>query len=554
MALSYFFPPSVARVASRAGRSSLVLAASVAFLFPVSAGAGTDTDAARWTTAAALAVCGALLLVGRGRWSVAAAAFAALAAGALLAPAPWLLGFGAIACLYVATALVPRPAVGAAGADAPGSAAGDGAGDADGDHARHEGREVLDSIAIALVLALVVREFAFEAFKIPTGSMQPTILGDDRVSGRHGDRLLAFKGTFSDPERWQIVVFKYPLFRQTNYIKRLVGLPGEHLELIDGDVYVDGAIVAKPDSVQEVMWQRVVRGAERPEGTFELDPKGGWTFGGGAARLDAAPGSERWIVTTAALKHDLRGSFDVEGLDLAEGGALLVRCEGADRRVTLEVRRDAMFVTAPGRDRVELGLGGADRLGRDFRLGLASSDRIVRVFVDGRMVARMETADAPNESGAERGAFAVGGVAAKATLREFVLEEDVQYTAQSDYKTEFRIPDDGFVMLGDNTASSQDSRAWKANVVKHRDGRTFVAPDDARLDDENKVRTFRSRPDGGVDFVDVDGISRSFAKGEYEVERGVPQPYARRRDLVGPAFFVFFPFPPFGDFRPRFLR
>lgn len=56
------------------------------------------------------------------------------------------------------------------------------------------------------------------------------------------------------PRRWDVVVFKYPTEPQTNYIKRLIGLPGETIELIDGDVFVDGRIARKPRYAQHTLW------------------------------------------------------------------------------------------------------------------------------------------------------------------------------------------------------------------------------------------------------------------------------------------------------------
>jgi hypothetical protein len=148
----------------------------------------------------------------------------------------------------------------------------------------------------------------------------------------------------------------------------------------------------------------------------------------------------------------------------------------------------------------------------------------------------------------------VGARGLRATIRNLVAENDVQY---SKGPRSWDIPADGYLMLGDNTDWSRDSREWNANEVVTKDGRTFVAPVQARLseDDLSDRTVWRPRGDGGVDFVDSHGIERHLSKDEIaEIRPNVPQPFARRDDLVGRAFFVFFPFPPFGDFRPRFLR
>lgn len=104
------------------------------------------------------------------------------------------------------------------------------------------GKELL----IALVLALVIRAGVAEARKVPTPSMVPTV--------QPGDRLLAEKVTyyFSQPHRGDIVVFTPPfapeqpalvrfLGLQDDYLKRVIGLPGETVEVRDGQVFIDGS-------------------------------------------------------------------------------------------------------------------------------------------------------------------------------------------------------------------------------------------------------------------------------------------------------------------------
>ena len=113
-------------------------------------------------------------------------------------------------------------------------------------------REYFESILIAVVLALFARTFVVQAFKIPTGSMEPNLLV--------GDHLLVNKFIFSpslsslerallpnrDIRRGDIVVFKYPEEPDRDFIKRVIGLPGETIELRDKKVYVNGAAIDEP--------------------------------------------------------------------------------------------------------------------------------------------------------------------------------------------------------------------------------------------------------------------------------------------------------------------
>jgi signal peptidase I len=188
-------------------------------------------------------------------------------------------------------------------------------------------KETIESILVAFILAFIFRAFVVEAFVIPTGSMAPTLLGahmrfqcpdcgwtfDVNYSARnesedeemrtppdayptadiycpncgyhiaspqgqaaaaipvnYGDRILVLKYLYllHPPRRWDVVVFKAPddplkSHYQVNYIKRLVGLPGERLMVLDGDVYIWNAsanrweIPKKPRSAQEALWRLV---------------------------------------------------------------------------------------------------------------------------------------------------------------------------------------------------------------------------------------------------------------------------------------------------------
>lgn len=74
-----------------------------------------------------------------------------------------------------------------------------------------------------------------------------------------GDQIFVLKSVyqFFKPKRWDVIVFKNPTEPQINYIKRCIGLPGETIQIIDGDVFVDGQIQRKPDKVQEELWMTV---------------------------------------------------------------------------------------------------------------------------------------------------------------------------------------------------------------------------------------------------------------------------------------------------------
>ncbi len=156
------------------------------------------------------------------------------------------------------------------------------------------------SIAMPLIAIFVVRPYVYEAYLIPTNGMAPTILGDHweapcpkcgqpaygmpfdskfdlppegvpMVCSKElqtvyieirpqthggGDRILACK--LLTPERWDLIVFRYPEDPSFNYVKRLVGLPGEKLEIRDGAVWINGEKLDPPESIRGIPYSPTI--------------------------------------------------------------------------------------------------------------------------------------------------------------------------------------------------------------------------------------------------------------------------------------------------------
>jgi signal peptidase I len=113
-------------------------------------------------------------------------------------------------------------------------------------------REYFESIVVAVILALFIRTFVVQAFKIPTGSMEENLLiGDHLLVNKfvYGptatpleDRVLPI----GDISRGDVIVFKYPVEPDRDFIKRVIGLPGETVEVRDRKVYINGAPIDEP--------------------------------------------------------------------------------------------------------------------------------------------------------------------------------------------------------------------------------------------------------------------------------------------------------------------
>lgn len=143
---------------------------------------------------------------------------------------------------------------------------------------RSEIREWTESIIIALILALLIRTFIVQAFKIPSGSMIPTFEIGDRIFVNkfiYGTRI-----PFTDirlpavrqPQRGDIIVFVSPETPNKDFVKRLIALEGETIEIKNGNIYINGKEIDHPMSVRSNYYYN--RGDYGKEGEAITVPKG----------------------------------------------------------------------------------------------------------------------------------------------------------------------------------------------------------------------------------------------------------------------------------------
>ena len=119
---------------------------------------------------------------------------------------------------------------------------------------------ILDNIKTlfyALIIAVIIRSFFIQPFYIPSSSMEPTLLVGDRLfvtkysygyskhSFPFSPPILSKRILFSKPQRGDVIVFKTPADNRTDYIKRLIGLPGDEIQFIDSNLYINNSEVLK---------------------------------------------------------------------------------------------------------------------------------------------------------------------------------------------------------------------------------------------------------------------------------------------------------------------
>ena len=128
------------------------------------------------------------------------------------------------------------------------------------------GKEIFEWVKIivsAALIAFVLNTFIIANSEVPSGSMENTIMTGDRVIGSR----LSYR--FEDPKRGDIAIFRFPDNEKIYYVKRIIGLPGETVDIIDGKVYIDGSDIPLDEPyIREPMIPEAPMHFEVPEGSY----------------------------------------------------------------------------------------------------------------------------------------------------------------------------------------------------------------------------------------------------------------------------------------------
>lgn len=304
-----------------------------------------------------------------------------------------------------------------------------------------------------------------------------------------GNRILVDRTAYSwrSPRRWETVVLRSPDDPETLCVKRVVGLPGETVNLSDGDLVIDGRVVAKPVRTQRVLAVAVADAKDAAE-RWRAEREGTWTFRD--ARWVHPAGRKHvtdWLAyhhvepTTAAGKSEspiLDGSptDQSESRRLNPVADVLLRCKihgavdgacylrarsrGDDFRVSLPLGTGAVRLSHNGnRVRAARVAGGHHE---SLAVELVVSDHKLRVLLAGKPALEYEFEPIPREDSDEGSILSIGASESALEVDEIDVSRDVYYTQAPRNPRQYRLSADEYFVLGDNSPHSVDSRQWAA--------------------------------------------------------------------------------------------
>jgi len=417
-------------------------------------------------------------------------------------------------------------------------------------------RRFLETAILFLAVVGVLRAIAMEPFGVPTGSMAPTLAGnhkkctcprcgypivvgsnlaggnDIQTSARAystawcpncyynhldlgvipetaGDRLLVDKNIFEmrRPRRWEVAVFRCPSDLTKPYVKRVAGLPGEKVQIRDGDVYINGELARKTLEESRAMRIPVFDQNYAPDGDgWKLR----WRAGSpNANALLQDPGTRfqnkelhwddvddevfHWLVyrhwlLDEQMEEPVRDVFGYNGgasrselnfvhdfqvefaLEVHQGaGVFAVGLRDGHDDVQIEIPcgpdaqpgRKLRIVSSDGTELVE-GPAFTLPMGQAHRIEMAFVDRRVSLAIDGREVmAPMDLEPVRDRKPVSRPVW-LGAKSMSASVSDFRIYRDIHYTAtgRNGIHEAWPLGADEYFMLGDNSANSEDSRYW----------------------------------------------------------------------------------------------
>ena len=461
-------------------------------------------------------------------------------------------------------------------------------------------RDNIEAVTVSIVTIVLFKYFVLEAYKIPTGSMQPTLMGNTETG--IFDRVLVdkFSYHYRDPVRFEVVVFKYPLNRAQNFIKRIIGMPGEELEIRDGDLFRrdldeggsgtrEWQVLRRPRTIEDEQlrrldlskdWQLQGQGWGRDgddivgtgPGRAEFPPLPKNPFEVPSIRDGYTDGYPRSLIAKIDTRN--KGSHANEVSDLRVKTSVRADADTKEVRLVLrEGKRRFRFIlpgpTAPDDARPSIEAsdpeGGMARItvtaSEPWRLRSGASVDVLAQNLDDLLTLELEgqrplTLEVPPAGEQRASGLALETEGGGARFEDVELFRDIFYTVQGQKVTRWTIPAGSYVMLGDNPQDSSDGRDWRLTGIE-----VTAGPDAGQIvrgnhRERENPRWVGGRGDGGTMFIrDELGELRWYRDSDFKTLPVVTAPLVSREAIVGRAVLVVWPLSPtLGVYRVKWVR
>lgn len=463
-------------------------------------------------------------------------------------------------------------------------------------------RDIIEAFTVAIVLALVIKHFVIEAYKVPTGSMEPTIHGAEVG----GDRILinCMINALRGPRRWEIWVFRYPNNTRINYIKRVVGLPGESVWIINGDIYTSPTvekwepqpdslalyssgelkIARKPRRLQDSLFHGYPQIADVETENFNAESfaanwyvpseaRGNWRYESGAAIVSSkgrAVARFRHAITDVCDRFAPTGPANPPGEQAVGDVQLELRVRALERAGAL-----VFELTDPHHDHelaARLAMIGDEepsglfvdgervatcdaRLtpGQDHDVVITNVDDRLEMRLDGEPVCHADYRHLPEIRwrSSAREVIEFGVAQGRLAILEARLFRDIHYRRGTSHWES--LGEDEYFVLGDNSGASKDSREWvRMKMTQRETGEVLIGDHEAIPDPDDLTRRIdnpwrgtpdgRHDPDGHVWFMDRFGNVHDLGPNrEGWLPHRAPSPAVPREAFIGRAIGAFLP-------------
>jgi len=413
-----------------------------------------------------------------------------------------------------------------------------------------------------IVAVLILRHLLLEAFKIPTSSMEPTLIGDPNC----GDYILVQKLglCFQEPQRWDVIVFRYPLNERKPFIKRLIGLPNEQITIQNGNIYSGDHIIRKPKHIQQILKYPLVQ-----KGTLisQLDwnvESGEWVWLENSVQSNSfdkawirygqgifdfyTPQTDNWFYRRSRPGYTVGGNHRVGEIQLQfqalalDQGSLCAQIRSGFWRFLL-----TLATSANGPSKLTVYKGETEQPfqelsnpfalipGTWYAISLSNFDEQIEVEINQSQIFAFDYAVPLQEAATStyEAGVGLGTQHGKFQFADFQLFRDIYYISRKNFwagSESWQVPPGHYFMLGDNSADSNDSCDWQKFQIVLHNGLTIEGDQFHLPEHQDEFYTFRDN------YGRYQQISKSIMRDG--ITSHISAPFVSRQQIMGKAWLV----------------